>query len=150
MGNEQVKTPRFSYNDIKDIDKFTWFHASCQNSKVFNWIVNKIKGKAQGRVQFWQKKTPNTKKIGGTKKEEGSVLNVEDLFLLTFIRLKIGTLELDLALDLKLHNLRCHKYSWVRHTFWLENLILKYNSHFKKMHKDIALYILKDMKISMV
>lgn len=41
-------------------------------------------------------------RIEGTKKEEESVLDVEDLFLLAFIKLKIGTLELDLAFRFKI------------------------------------------------
>ena len=31
MENEQLKTPRFSYNHIKDNDKFVLFYTDCQN-----------------------------------------------------------------------------------------------------------------------
>ena len=41
---------RCSYNDIKDNDKFVRFYTGCQNKKVFNCIVNKIKGKAQNSI----------------------------------------------------------------------------------------------------
>ena len=34
LENEQLKTPRFSYNDIKDNDKFVRFYTGCQNMKV--------------------------------------------------------------------------------------------------------------------
>ena len=47
LENQQLETPRFSYNDIKDNDKFVRIYTGCQNMKVFKWIVNKIKGKAQ-------------------------------------------------------------------------------------------------------
>ena len=31
MENEQLKTPRFSYNHIKDNDKFVLFYTDCQD-----------------------------------------------------------------------------------------------------------------------
>ena len=34
LENEQLKTPRFCYNDIKVINKFVPFYTGCQNMKV--------------------------------------------------------------------------------------------------------------------
>ena len=53
MENEQLKAPRFLYNDIKSNVKFVRFYKGCQNTKVFNWIVNKIKGIAQKPHYFY-------------------------------------------------------------------------------------------------
>ena len=50
LENEQLKTPRFSYNDIKNNDRFVRFYTGCQNIKVFNWIANKIKGKLKNFI----------------------------------------------------------------------------------------------------
>ena len=106
LENEQLKTPRFSYNDIKDNDKFVRFYTGCQNMKVFNWIVNKIKEKTQklhyfrGESSFMTKKhQENRKHKKGGKK---SMLNVEDLLLLTLMRLRIGTPEFDLSFRFKI------------------------------------------------
>ena len=63
---ENGKTSRFSYNDIKD--KFVRFYTGYQNSKLFNWIINKIKGKAQklhffrGESSFMTKKHQENRK----------------------------------------------------------------------------------------
>ena len=80
---------RCSYNDIKDNDKFVRFYTGCQNKKVFNCIVNKIKGKAQNSITLEGKETPrNTKKHQENRKHKKggkkSMLNVEDLLLLTY------------------------------------------------------------------
>ena len=61
---------------MTDHDKFVRFYTGCQNKKVFNCIVNEIKGKAQnsitleGRVHLLQK---NTKKIENIRKGKKSL-----------------------------------------------------------------------------
>ena len=66
LENGQLKTPRFSYNNIKD--KSVRFYTGYQNSKLFNWIINKIKGKVQklhffrGESSFMTKKHQENRK----------------------------------------------------------------------------------------
>ena len=68
MENEQLKTPRFSYNDIKDNDRFVLFYTDCQD-KIRLSIKLKEKRKnsitLDGRVHLWQR---NSKKIENTRK----------------------------------------------------------------------------------
>lgn len=99
LNTEESK--RFCYSQIKNDEKCVRFYTGCQNSGIFDWIVSKIKGKAlklhyfRGENSFATKNYQHSQnhRKGGKK----MVLDIEDLLLLTLMRLRVGTPEFDLA-----------------------------------------------------
>ena len=80
---------------------YAFIYTGCQNSGIFDWIFCKIKRKALKLHYFRGEKSSATKNYqhnqnhrkGGKK----MVLDIEDLLLLTLMRLRVGMPQFDLA-----------------------------------------------------
>ena len=95
------KKNRFSIQEVKNSKRLVKFYTSLQNYGVFMWIYNRIHKKAE-KLQYFRGGSSFTSKNYQTsknKKKSGKKpsLSIENCLSLTFIRLRVGLTETDLA-----------------------------------------------------